>query len=83
MANKSIFQPGNYTFFAYYPKMAGTTGALFGSLQDLSAAIASGLIACLRVQDQRLLAVLFISLGVLSIISWKSLSAFKLTHHIK
>ncbi|KTC66466.1 multidrug resistance protein D (plasmid) [Legionella adelaidensis] len=61
--------------FDPFPKMAGTTGALFGGMQDICAAFASALVALLKLQDQYLLALILATLGLLSIFAWKYLAS--------
>ncbi len=60
--------------FDPFPKMAGTTGALFGCLQDLSSALVSAMMAVLAVNNQNLLAVMLILLSIFSLFAWKFIS---------
>ncbi len=79
MISVSLFSMGaGFTFinafagaFHPFPKMAGTVGALYASMQDLIAALASGLIAASQNFDQYSLALIFLGLGVASFASWK------------
>ncbi len=62
--------------FDPFPKMAGTTGALFGCLQDLSAALISTLMAAIAANSEYLLAVTLVILGAFSLCAWKFLAAW-------
>lgn len=65
-----IFINGFAGAFHPFPKMAGTTGALFGCLQDLSAGAGSLLIALLHINDQFLLACVLMLFSMLSLLAW-------------
>jgi DHA1 family 2-module integral membrane pump EmrD-like MFS transporter len=56
--------------FHPFPQMAGTVGALYASLQDLIAALASGIIASLQVHDHCSLAIILFILGLGSLAAW-------------
>lgn len=79
----SIFSMGlGFTFinafagaFHPFPKMAGTVGALYACMQDLSAALSSGIIAFGKWYDQLSLAIILIILGLGSFASWYYLAS--------
>lgn len=56
--------------FHPFPQMAGTVGALYASMQDLTAALTSGIIAVVNGYGQLSLAVILFILGVGSIAAW-------------
>ncbi len=56
--------------FHPFPQMAGTAGALYSSLQDLTAALTSGIIAAVQGYGQWSLAIILLILGVGAIGSW-------------
>lgn len=56
--------------FHPFPHMAGMVGALYASLQDLSAASASGIIAASRGYGMTSLAIIILSLGFSSLAAW-------------
>lgn len=56
--------------FHPFPHIAGTVGALYASMQDLSAALTSGIIAALRGYGQFSLAVILLILGLSALASW-------------
>lgn len=60
--------------FNPFPKMAGTTGALYGCLQDLSSAFASAIVAIVKETDQTILALLLIVVSILALLSWRYLA---------
>lgn len=60
--------------FHPFPKMAGTVGAYYGCLQVLGASVTSSLVALLHEKNQTPLALIFISLGLLSLLSLKFLA---------
>ncbi|MDP1602408.1 MAG: multidrug effflux MFS transporter [Legionella sp.] len=60
--------------FHPFPKMAGTTGALYAFLQDLSAACASALMAYMKGSNQFPLAIVFTFLGIGSLCAWRYLA---------
>ncbi|EHL30628.1 hypothetical protein LDG_7399 [Legionella drancourtii LLAP12] len=74
----SLFSVGaGFTFinafagaFHPFPQIAGTVGALYASMQDLSAALASGFIAALKGYGQFSLAVILLILGLSSLAAW-------------
>jgi DHA1 family 2-module integral membrane pump EmrD-like MFS transporter len=67
--------------FHPFPLMAGTVGALYASLQDLSAALASGIIAIGKYYGVYSLAVILLFLGLGSLAAWYYL-AIKETSNI-
>lgn len=56
--------------FHPFPQMAGTAGALYASMQDLSAAFTSGLIALCKNYGHYSLAVTLLVLGLSSLVTW-------------
>lgn len=56
--------------FHPFPKMAGTVGALYASMQDLSAALTSGFIAVFKGYGQYSLAIILLTLGLSSLVAW-------------
>jgi MFS transporter, DHA1 family, 2-module integral membrane pump EmrD len=56
--------------FHPFPHMAGTAGALYASLQDLSAALTSGLIAAWKGYGVSSLAVILFIFGLSSLLAW-------------
>lgn len=56
--------------FHPFPHMAGTVGALYASLQDLSAALVSGAIAGLRAYGHTSLAGFLFVMGFASLVTW-------------
>lgn len=60
--------------FHPFPQMAGTVGALYASMQDLSAAFASGIIALCKDYGQYSLAIMLLILGLSSLAAWYYLS---------
>jgi DHA1 family 2-module integral membrane pump EmrD-like MFS transporter len=56
--------------FHPFPKMAGTVGALYASMQDLIAALTSGIIAALKVYGHFSLAVILLILGLSALVAW-------------
>jgi MFS transporter, DHA1 family, 2-module integral membrane pump EmrD len=74
----SLFSMGaGFTFinsfagaFHPFPQIAGTVGALYASMQDLSAALASGFIAAIKSYGQFSLAVILLILGLSSLAAW-------------
>ncbi|MFI4963170.1 MAG: multidrug effflux MFS transporter [Legionellales bacterium] len=56
--------------FHPFPKMAGTVGALYSSMQDFSASGISGLIAGFKIYGELSLAILFVTLSFGSLMSW-------------
>ncbi|MDR3502071.1 MAG: multidrug effflux MFS transporter [Legionella sp.] len=56
--------------FHPFPHIAGTVGALYSSLQDLTAALTSGIIAAVKGYGQSSLAVILLILGISSIAAW-------------
>jgi DHA1 family bicyclomycin/chloramphenicol resistance-like MFS transporter/DHA1 family 2-module integral membrane pump EmrD-like MFS transporter len=61
--------------FHPFPHMAGTVGALYACMQDLSAALSSGIIALGKWYGQYSLAVILLFLGVSSLIAWYYLAS--------
>lgn len=56
--------------FHPFPQMAGTVGALYASMQDLSAAFTSGTIALCKNYGQYSLAIILLILGLSSFAAW-------------
>ncbi|KTD42459.1 multidrug effflux MFS transporter [Legionella quateirensis] len=56
--------------FHPFPQMAGTAGALYASMQDLSAAVTSGCIAVFKGYGQISLAIILLTLGLCSLAAW-------------
>ncbi|TAL59880.1 MAG: MFS transporter, partial [Legionella sp.] len=56
--------------FHPFPKMAGMAGALYASMQDLTAACSSGLIAAAKVYSMQSLAIILLLLSVASLAAW-------------
>lgn len=56
--------------FHPFPHMAGTAGALYASMQDLSAALTSGVIAALKGYGQYSLALILLIFGLSSLLAW-------------
>lgn len=56
--------------FHPFPQMAGTVGALYACMQDLSAAVISGIIAIGHFNGQFSLAIIFVMLGLGSWVVW-------------
>jgi DHA1 family 2-module integral membrane pump EmrD-like MFS transporter len=56
--------------FHPFPKMAGTVGALYASMQDFSAAFTSGMIALGKEHDQYSLAIILVVLALSSLAAW-------------
>ncbi|MCL9684704.1 multidrug effflux MFS transporter [Legionella maioricensis] len=56
--------------FHPFPQIAGTVGALYASMQDLSAAFASGIIALCKDHGQYSLAIILLILGLSSLAAW-------------
>ena len=56
--------------FHPFPKIAGTVAALYVSMQDLTAALTSGIIAMTQVHGQLSLAVILLILGVGTFAAW-------------
>lgn len=79
----SLFSMGmGFTFinafagaFHPFPHMAGTVGALYACMQDLSAALSSGIIALGEWYGQFSLAILLLILGLGSFASWYYLAS--------
>ncbi|MGL5742231.1 MAG: multidrug effflux MFS transporter [Legionella sp.] len=61
--------------FHPFPHMAGTVGALYACMQDLSAALSSGLIALGKWYGQFSLAVILLVLGLSAFASWYYLAS--------
>jgi MFS transporter, DHA1 family, 2-module integral membrane pump EmrD len=61
--------------FHPFPHMAGTVGALYACMQDLSSALSSGIIALGKWYGQYSLAVILLFLGVSSLIAWYYLAS--------
>lgn len=61
--------------FHPFPHMAGTVGALYACMQDLSAALSTGIVAFGQWYGQYSLAVIFLILGVSSLVSWYYLAS--------
>ncbi|VEB37718.1 multidrug resistance protein [Legionella sainthelensi] len=61
--------------FHPFPHMAGTVGALYACMQDLSAAISTGIVALGKWYGQYSLATIFLVLGVSSLVSWYYLAS--------
>ncbi|WP_133128319.1 multidrug effflux MFS transporter [Legionella nagasakiensis] len=57
--------------FNPFPNMAGTVGALYGCLQDLSAALVSMIIAFMDMNNQFILAATLLILAILSLFAWQ------------
>lgn len=55
--------------------MAGTVGALYACMQDLSAALSTGIVALGKWYGQYSLATIFLVLGVSSLVSWYYLAS--------
>ncbi|KTD62315.1 multidrug effflux MFS transporter [Legionella shakespearei] len=74
----SLFSMGaGFTFinafagaFHPFPHMAGTAGALYASMQDLSAALTSGVIAAWKGYGQSSLALILFIFGLSSLLAW-------------
>ncbi len=60
--------------FQPFPKIAGTVGAFYGCLQVLGASLTSTLVALLHESNQTPLALIFLGLGLLSLLSLKFLA---------
>lgn len=60
--------------FHPFPKMAGTAGALYSSMQDLGAALISGLIAAFQGYDHVALAIILLGFGISSLLAWYCLA---------
>ncbi len=79
----SLFSMGvGFTFinafagaFHPFPHMAGTVGALYACMQDLSAALSTGIVALGKWYGQYSLATIFLVLGVSSLVSWYYLAS--------
>jgi DHA1 family bicyclomycin/chloramphenicol resistance-like MFS transporter/DHA1 family 2-module integral membrane pump EmrD-like MFS transporter len=56
--------------FHPFPRIAGTVAALYVSMQDLTAALASGIIAITKVQGQLSLAIILLVLGLSALAAW-------------
>lgn len=56
--------------FHPFPHMAGTAGALYASMQDLSAALTSGVIAAWKGYGQSSLALILLIFGLSSLLAW-------------
>jgi len=56
--------------FHPFPQIAGTVAALYVSMQDLTAALTSGIIAVNRIQGQLSLAVILLVLGLGALVAW-------------
>lgn len=56
--------------FHPFPQIAGTVAALYVSLQDLTAALTSGIIALIKIQGQLSLAVILLVLGLSAVAAW-------------
>jgi DHA1 family 2-module integral membrane pump EmrD-like MFS transporter len=56
--------------FHPFPQIAGTVGALYATMQDLSAALASGIIALCKEYGQYSLAIILLLLGLSSLAAW-------------
>ncbi len=56
--------------FHPFPKIAGTVAALYVSMQDLTSALTSGLIALTKTQGQFSLALILLLLGLSALASW-------------
>ncbi|BCA94233.1 Bcr/CflA family drug resistance efflux transporter [Legionella antarctica] len=56
--------------FHPFPQIAGTVGALYATMQDLSAALTSGIIAALKGYDQYSLAIALLILGLGALAAW-------------
>ena len=63
--------------FHPFPHMAGTVGALYACMQDLSSALSSGLIALGKWYGQYSLALILLILGLSSLASWYYLASRK------
>ncbi|KTD54625.1 multidrug resistance protein [Legionella sainthelensi] len=61
--------------FHPFPHMAGTVGALYACMQDLSAALSTGIVALGKWYGQYSLATIFLVLGVSSLVSWYYLAS--------
>ncbi|ARB93560.1 multidrug effflux MFS transporter [Legionella longbeachae] len=61
--------------FHPFPHMAGTVGALYACMQDLSAALSTGIVALGQWYGQYSLATIFLLLGVSSFVSWYYLAS--------
>ena len=61
--------------FHPFPHMAGTVGALYACMQDLSAAISSGIIALGQWYGQLSLAIILLILGLCAFASWYYLAS--------
>lgn len=61
--------------FHPFPKIAGTVGALYASMQDLSAALTSGLIAAMKVYGHFSLAIILFILGLCALGAWSLTTA--------
>ncbi|KTD06106.1 multidrug resistance protein [Legionella gratiana] len=61
--------------FHPFPHMAGTVGALYACMQDLSAALSTGIVALGKWYGQYSLALIFLILGVSSLVSWYYLAS--------
>jgi len=59
--------------FHPFPNMAGSAGALYGCLQIFGASVISALIALLPIHNQTPLALVFLALGLLSLLAFKRL----------
>lgn len=78
MISMTLFSAGaGFTFinafagaFHPFPQMAGTVGALYASMQDLSAALTSGFIAGIKGYGQYSLAMILLILGLSSLVAW-------------
>jgi membrane-bound ClpP family serine protease len=69
--------------FHPFPQMAGTVGALYASMQDLSAALASGIIALCKEHGQYSLAIILVILGLSSLAAWYYLAFKEESTHLR
>ena len=56
--------------FHPFPHMAGTVGALYACMQDLSAALSSGIVALGKWYGQYPFAIILLILGLSSLAAW-------------
>lgn len=56
--------------FHPFPQIAGTVAALYVSMQDLTSALTSGIIAVAKIQGQFSLAVILLVLGLGALAAW-------------
>lgn len=65
--------------FDPFPKIAGMAGALYASLQDLSAGFTCGFIASLKCNNQFILCISLLMFAIFSLIAWKFIAPAQIT----